>query len=431
MSARLLINYAMSINLKSKMRKNIFPAIISFCPIPPLFLRRVGGIGFCLLPLISIILIIGLTACGKPPQVMAEARLFLPLSLEFLGEYQLPKMNFQDTPVGGLSGLTYDREKNRFYAISDDRSQLAPARFYTLNLIFNTTDKDKVSWQNIEVESVTFLKNEQGQTYTPGTIDTEGIAVSPRGTVYISSEGVIKEKIAPFIEEFNLKTGQLQASLQIPQRYLPQTSNQPEESPRGIQDNLGFESLTLGPNSLMKSDPFRLFTAIESSLLQDNPPQSSAEKDQIRMMHYLINPIGSPILVAEHLYILDSPSEGVISSGLSELTTLEKEGYFLSLERTFGLSGFGAKIFQVVNANATDTSTIVSLENNSSSLEPLRKKLLLDLSELNIDLDNLEGMTLGPHLPDGSQTLVLVSDNNFRDEQITQFLLFRLLITKS
>jgi hypothetical protein len=50
----------------------------------------------------------------------------------------------------------------------------------------------------------------------------------------------------------------------------------------------------------------------------------------------------------------------------------------------------------------------------------------LDLSELGIYLDNLEGMTLGPRLPDGSQSLVLVSDNNFNDIQLTQFLLFRL-----
>ena len=33
-------------------------------------------------------------------------------------------------------------------------------------------------------------------------------------------------------------------------------------------------------------------------------------------------------------------------------------------------------------------------------------------------------MTLGPKLPDGRQSLVLVSDNNFAAAQFTQFLLF-------
>ncbi|NJK53191.1 MAG: esterase-like activity of phytase family protein, partial [Leptolyngbyaceae cyanobacterium SU_3_3] len=49
-----------------------------------------------------------------------------------------------------------------------------------------------------------------------------------------------------------------------------------------------------------------------------------------------------------------------------------------------------------------------------------------DLKQLNIYLDNLEGMALGSKLPDGSQTLLLVSDNNFTKRQITQFLLFKL-----
>jgi hypothetical protein len=52
--------------------------------------------------------------------------------------------------------------------------------------------------------------------------------------------------------------------------------------------------------------------------------------------------------------------------------------------------------------------------------------LLLNLKQLDIRLDNLEGMTLGPRLPDGSQSLLLVSDNNFNSLQITQLLLFRL-----
>jgi hypothetical protein len=47
---------------------------------------------------------------------------------------------------------------------------------------------------------------------------------------------------------------------------------------------------------------------------------------------------------------------------------------------------------------------------------------------LEIDLDNLEGLAFGPKLSDGSQTLLLVSDDNFSDLQITQFLLFKVKI---
>ena len=55
--------------------------------------------------------------------------------LEFLGEVILPTdLTFEGTQVGGLSGLTYDAEAGVYYALSDDRSQLSPARFYTLGI---------------------------------------------------------------------------------------------------------------------------------------------------------------------------------------------------------------------------------------------------------------------------------------------------------
>ncbi|MGV0803164.1 esterase-like activity of phytase family protein, partial [Mycolicibacterium elephantis] len=40
--------------------------------------------------------------------------------------------------------------------------------------------------------------------------------------------------------------------------------------------------------------------------------------------------------------------------------------------------------------------------------------------------DNIEGITLGPTLPDGRQSVVLVSDDNFSADQFTQFLAFAL-----
>ena len=42
-------------------------------------------------------------------------------------------------------------------------------------------------------------------------------------------------------------------------------------------------------------------------------------------------------------------------------------------------------------------------------------------------LDNTEGMTFGPRLPNGNRTLVFVSDDNFRKSQITQFLAFEVI----
>ena len=370
---------------------------------------------------LGLILLCSLTGCSTPRPVKAESRIFLGLSLEFLGKYELPETVFKDTPVGGLSALTYDKQKDRFYVLSDDRSQFAPARFYTMDLDIGQTDTGEIGINNINIEDVTFLSDEQGNPYPAGSIDPEGIALSPRKTVFISSEGDPSKNITPFIGEFDLKTGQKKLNVPIPKRYL---AGDPDE-PQGIRNNLAFESLTINPSGLAELDPFRLFTATESALIQDDLTEAEAQA-KIRLMHYGINPFGSPILVAEHLYLLDPASIETISNGLTELLALKEEGNFLSLERTFGFTGAGAKIFQVVVGNATDTANISSLKENISQVRPLKKKLLLDLKELGIYLDNLEGMTFGPRLPDGSRSLILVSDNNFNQEQLTQFLLLRI-----
>ena len=384
---------------------------------------------FSLVLVVAIALLSFLTTACAPSQARtAEQRTFLDLSLEFLGEYQLPKMKFKDTPVGGLSALTYDRQRNKFYALSDDRSVFAPARFYTLGLSVKRSDTGEIGLDKVDVEDVTFITDENGQTFANGSLDPEGIALSPKGTVFISSEGVPSKGIAPFIREFDLKTGQQQQSLRIPERYLPNDSTKQEQPPRGVQDNLGFEPLTLEPVSLAAAsgDPFRLFTATESALLQDKLPPDSEQQTRIRLMQYLIGNIARPMVVTEHVYLLDPKPSGARDNGLTELVTVDMGGHFLSLERTYGLLGAGAKIFQLATGAATDTSGIATLKGDISRIVPVNKKLVLDLSTLDIYLDNLEGMTLGPRLPDGSQSLLLVSDDNFSDTQLTQFLLFRL-----
>lgn len=373
--------------------------------------------------ILALMVIIGLSGCNGMPQVQAEQRLFPPIALDFLESYELTQKNFQETPIGGLSALTYDRQSDRFYALSDDRSKNAPARFYTLKINLVTTDEQPAHIEGIMVEKVTFLKDETGENYLPQTIDPEGIALSPRGTLFISSEGIPKREINPFIGEFELETGQLKQQLRLPNRYLlPETT---EDSPRGVQENLGFEPLTIAATSTLKDDPFRLFTATEASLTQDtaiDPPLQIP----VRLLHYVISPVGPPVIVAEHLYLLDETPKGAIINGLTELLALPRQGSWLSLERTFGVFGNGAKLFQVVNSAASETSTVGSFQEGIDGIQPLRKKLLSNLENLEIDLDNLEGMTLGPVLPNGKQTLFLISDNNFNAQQKTQLLLFEI-----
>lgn len=363
-----------------------------------------------------------LSACKLPQRVTAEERMFRDFSLELVDQYIIPKDKFQDTVVGGLSAIAYSQEQDLFYVLSDDRSKRSPARFYTFQLEVKANEQQQMKIAGFKPQNVTILFDEENKKYKKGKIDPEGLAISPRNTIYISSEGNPSKDVEPFIAEYEMATGNKLSDLRIPNRYLT------EDQSQGIQENSAFESLTINRTGLPQ-DPFRVFTATEDALLQDESLEGE-ERPRIRFLHYLVNPVGDPIIVAEHLYLLDSAPIEVISNGLTELLALKTEGYFLSLERTYGFAGAGAKIFQVVVGNATDTSNIDSLRGNIDQLQPLKKELLFDLSDLDIYLDNLEGMTEGPRLPDGSRSLLLISDDNFNDDQINQLLLFKLIENK-
>ncbi|MBW4560192.1 MAG: phytase [Mojavia pulchra JT2-VF2] len=345
-------------------------------------------------------------------------------------------VNGTQTNLGGLSGVTYDAANNRYYAISDDRSQLAPARFYTFSV-----DPATIATAGANFTNVTALKNVNGEFFSANSLDPEGIALTSNGTVFISSEGEANPNAGrvsnPFIKEFSLATGQELRSLPVPSKFLPVVEDTNGNSIvdtgdtqiSGVANNLAFESLTITP------DQKTLFTATENALFQDGPLASITNGTRSRILQYnLVS--GQP--EKEYLYITDAvaqppnPANGFNTNGLVDLLAIDNRGTLLALERSFsaGLPGTGntIKIYEVSLQGATDISTINSLSNLSetqlTAIQPLQKRLLLNLNDLNLPngTDNIEGITFGPKLADGSQSIVLVSDNNFSPTQFTQIL---------
>ena len=49
------------------------------------------------------------------------------------------------------------------------------------------------------------------------------------------------------------------------------------------------------------------------------------------------------------------------------------------------------------------------------------------MDDLDIFIDNIEGVTFGPTLPNGHNTLLFVADNNFQPFEKNQFLLFEVI----
>ena len=100
--------------------------------------------------------------------------------LQFLGEFDIPNgaIVFEDTTVGGLSGLAYDARRNVYYAISDDRGDLATGRFYTLRITLGLN-----GIRDVQVVGVTFLDSDAGepgaQPYERNALDAEESCCCP------------------------------------------------------------------------------------------------------------------------------------------------------------------------------------------------------------------------------------------------------------
>ena len=398
--------------------------------------------------------VLGLCGCASIPQVQAEDRLWPSLTVEYLDRYDLDVRDRDGMAFGGLSAIAYDSRTGSYLVLSDDRAQTGPARFYDLDIAI---DRQAGSIQGVRIGDVHPLSAADQMPYPAGTIDPEGLALSPDNTLLISSEGDASRGIAPFVAEFT-REGHHQRDLPLYEYFLPDTIIENEIEPPvegtaqgtvsesaqnsaqtvGVQNNAGFESLTIGGRG--SGEPYRVFAATESPLVQDlpnldtsNSPDSSSTPNPptaySRLIHYSVISRDRTQIVAEHLYPLDPPPLGATLIGLTELLALDQPGHFLSLERAYGSLGLFAKLYQVTLAGASDTASLATLTGRLDGIEPVRKRLLFDFSTLAHPIDNLEGMTLGPRLADGSQSLIIVSDDNFNPEQTTQIWLFRLTET--
>jgi len=221
----------------------------------------------------------------------------------------------------------------------------------------------------------------------------------------------------------------------VPSRYFPSGSvagKQPGDS--GVYNNLSLESLTVS------TDGGTIYTATENALVQDGSVNTLANGSNVRILSFdlatgqagaeYVYPV-SPVLLAPQ------PAGRFSTNGLVELLAIGP-GELIAVERSFaagadtpgvgpsGLpTGNSVRLFHVSLAGATDVRGLEKL--TGQSFTAASKTLLLDMSELRHDdgtplaVDNIEGISFGPRLPDGRQSLILVSDNNFGTTQFTQF----------
>ncbi len=354
--------------------------------------------------------------------------------IDFLGQAVFPTdTSFGGTQVGGLSGITYDASKKVYYSIADDRSQINPARFYTFQIDLSG---GSLSQSGVKPVGVTTLRDANGQPFALNSIDLEGIALTDDGTLFVSSEGEVNPTAGrvtnPFVNEFSLITGTQVDALPVPSKFSPVPGLS------GIRNNLALESLTLTP------DQTYLFTATENALVQDGPAASLTTGTPSRILKYDLTtdkPVAEFLYNTEPVALPSVPDTAFNTNGLVDLLALDDSGeHFLALERSFstgavgtpGNTGNTVKLFQVSLDGATDISGIDSLTASGlGGITAAKKELLLDFTTLGIAIDNIEGISFGPDLADGRQSLVIVSDNNFSPTQFTQFLAFGITPARS
>lgn len=324
-----------------------------------------------------------------------------PSELTYLGQRQLiNNLQFDGTTVGGLSAISYDPAAGRYYVISDDRSEHNPARFYTARIALSDNGVD-----DVQLKSTRPWLREDGTVFPgldvaaqPVVIppDPEGIAFDPRRQLlYWSSEGERDGAVLldPWVRIATLD-GQYVGEFVLP----PGLQMSVDET--GPRRNNALEGLTLSP------DGSTLFAALEEPAYQDGALTRITALD-----------VDTRLPVAQYAYVLDGPSAGPgASNGLSAMVALDTQS-FLVVERGFG-DHVAARIYRAETVGATDV-----LGSGVDGAVPMTKTLVSDLTTAVDPLDNVEGITLGPVLPDGRQSVVLVSDDNFNDQQVTQFLL--------
>lgn len=351
----------------------------------------------------------------------------IPAQLRYIGQYIVPhNMPYQGTLVGGLSGIDYDEKQQQYYLICDDRSERNPARYYTAQLHFSATHFDSVQFT-----AVTTLRQSNGQPFPSNKInpmlapDPEAMRLNPKtGALVWSSEGerIVNEKDTilhnPAVYEIN-KTGAISDSFALPPIFRMQAS------PKGSRRNGTFEGLGFTPGARY------LYVSLEEPLYEDGPRAGLTDNNAfIRIIKFdavTRQPVSQYAYKLEPVAQPATPPDGFKINGISDILVLS-DHQLLTLERSFstGAKNCTIRLFLTNLEKATDISQFTALQTRTD-FTPAGKTLLFNFDSLDKYIDNIEGVTFGPFLPNGHRTMIFVADNNFSDKEESQFFLFEVI----
>lgn len=345
-------------------------------------------------------------------------------SLRYAGQFVFPyNMKFRNTTVGGLSGIDYDAASNLYYIICDDRSDINPARFYTADITFSVKGIDTIKLLSVrsllQANGNAYPNTKQDPVHTP---DPEAIRYNPVTKKLVwSSEGerIVKRGDTVLADpSINViaRDGKYIGGFPIPGNLHMRAVE------KGPRRNGVFEGLSFADNYKT------LFVSVEEPLYEDGPRADVVENDAvIRILKY---DVATKKNTAQYAYKLDPvahrpvpPTEFKIN-GVPDILSIGNNK-LLVIERSFskGRPASTIKVFLADLENATDVGSIASLKDDKH-FTPANKKLLVNMDDLGFYIDNIEGMTFGPILPNGHKSLLFIADNNFDPGEVAQVFLF-------
>ncbi len=342
--------------------------------------------------------------------------------LRLIGEQRIAlKHAFGGTTVGGLSGIDYDAASNTWVMESDDRSEINPARFYRATLSYDST-----AFSAVTLNSVHFFTQPDGSRYPnlahakldrgDQVADIETIRVDPQdGSLWYGSEGNRKVGLHPFVRHAD-RDGKFLATLPTPAMFHV------SKEEVGSRNNMSFEALSFS------SDGKSLWLGMEAALYQDGPLATPDHGTVVRITR--LDRAGT--VLGQYAYpiepVASRPAPGrEADNGVSEILAVN-EHQLLVVERAGVADADGiytnhVRIYAMDTEGATDIQAIPALA--GAAYVPARKRLLLDLEKTGLPrVDNIEGISWGPRLANGRRSLVMISDDNFNPQQVTQILAF-------
>lgn len=345
--------------------------------------------------------------------------------LRFLNQIEIPfNTSFQNTTIGGLSGIDYDAKNDLYYLACDDRSIYQEARFYTASIAITNNAISEVAFKNTYR-----LQNEKGESFAnwetkPNlSTDPEDLRYNAKTKSLLwTSEGARVLSSGKKVLQNPALTIMDTKGTYVTEMKLPENL-QMQEFEKGPRNNGTLEGLTFD------FDYKNCFANLEEPLFEDGPQSNLNTGGLIRLYQFDTQKNQN---IAQFGYRLEpiakapSPAGAFAVNGISAIQYYGRN-QLLVVERSYstGTQACTVKIFLCDLKNATDVKNSASLLANNIQLAS--KKLILNLDELGIFIDNIEGITFGPRLDNGNRSLVLVSDNNFSEKQKTQFLLFEVI----